>query len=949
MDSRTKHLEIPLNGKLITSEPAGIGTNFRSLMNLRYTDTHPKAVAGMTKINANIMDAVYHHPKSAFHFMKSQPSESHVIVQAESAAGTLASLVENLTAIASAGEFGADELWTDSTGFGRGYFSNASDGQMIYANGVDTCIWGGAQTKCGAVIAGTVALSAPTDVPTNPKDYTEQMNNTKTDSANVFTVAATANTTFLVGSTRPAKGATITFTATVNTTANTLVIKESASGVWNTITATSDGTRNVGDTASFTKTGKILWPTTVATTKPKYLEGYYLYWYQFTINDGSAVISHITLDLPFQPIVDMWDGVYRSVSRFYKTTAAQLDNTLNVLEDDYDASSVSTYSDVSSLVATTQYLEVGFGEKMTGLFFSLPPDYINTHAAAIAAVGTISVTSTCVTSETFLIDTQTFTFVGTRSGVGEVTVGADASACCAFIVTAVNLDLDTVVAADAAGDTVTVTAVIAGTDGNAIDFTETTAHITMDGTGHLGGTIAGANAGAVSIDYWTGSAYSSVGSVSDGTAITGASLGRSGVMSWNNTSLASEQKKQYANAIPLYYYRVKFDHDLDASVRINYVAGITASKEISYFKFPVFAQGRVLLCADLSGEKNMAKCSSQYMPQVYNGSDSVDLYFGEEGELTCGTELFSQFGSSLYSLILMFKDSEMWVTAGQDIDAWSSNTFLLSNTIGCPAPLTLKTINLSAEPGAGINRALAIWQGANGVYMSDGRAPIPIHGDIKEYFDRSDSRCIGASTVGDSVGFIDPEKQEYHWLFWSGEGEGAIRKELVYDIHRNRWFEIDRMGTWGKSTRDLVCGLTVHDIYGNSYCYGFIESGYMERLEYGLTFDGNDIEYEMSLGDFAPMGLAYETRISAIKLITVAKTGTPGDITCTHYSDTSTTGTDKTMSQAKAGYRLAYPGWQEKLNSDPFHSLKFKITNVDDTIGFEPLAIIVAYHSTHQQ
>ena len=162
---------------------------------------------------------------------------------------------------------------------------------------------------------------------------------------------------------------------------------------------------------------------------------------------------------------------------------------------------------------------------------------------------------------------------------------------------------------------------------------------------------------------------------------------------------------------------------------------------------------------------------------------------------------------------------------------------------GCPAPLTLKTINLSVEPGAGINRALAIWQGANGVYMSDGRAPIPIHGDIKEYFDRQDSRCIAAATIGDSVGFIDPEKQEYHLIFWSGEGGAIILKELVYDIHRNRWFEIDRVGLWGKHTNnDLAHGLTVHDTDGNSYCYGFLDTGFMERLEYGITFDGNDIE-----------------------------------------------------------------------------------------------------------
>lgn len=345
-----------------------------------------------------------------------------------------------------------------------------------------------------------------------------------------------------------------------------------------------------------------------------------------------------------------------------------------------------------------------------------------------------------------------------------------------------------------------------------------------------------------------------------------------------------------------------------------------------------------MLCADMAGEKNKAVVSGKYTPQVYNGTDSVNVYFGDEGELTCGTELFSQFGSSLYSLVLMFKDFETWVMAGTDIEQWENNTFLLSSTIGCPAPLTLKTINLHAEPGTGINRALAIWQGANGIYMSDGRAPIPIHGDIKEYFDPTDSRCIRASKVGDSVGFIDPEKQEYHWLFASGAAVTTLNKEMVYDIARNRWFEIDR-------DSDLQFGILVNDTDGNSYNYGFLDTGYMERLEYGTDFDGTAITHTLQTGDIAPEGLAVETRLSDFRLITVAKTTTSEDITLTHYSDGNSSGTDHTLSPANSGYRLAQPGFDDKLDADPFHSIKLTMSTDNETIGFEPLAMILTHHA----
>lgn len=808
-DTRTKHKEIPFSGKFYTTEPAGIGSNFRTLKNMRYTDTHIKGIAGMTKQNATAMTTCV-LTRNAFHFSKSQPSESHVLVHALTTAG-VGHVKENTAVIPATATFTVTALLTCATGFGVGRFSDAPDGQMIYCNGVDTCIWGGVEAKEASALVVTTALTTAASTFASMKDYTDAMNNTKTDADNVVTCGGTYKT-FLVGSPRPAQGAKLYFTATVNTTANTLEVKESTATVWTTLTVTSDGTRT-GGTTSFAQTGTVSWASTVATTKPKYIEGYYLYWYQFTIDDGSAELYHITLDLPFQSIIDMWDGIYRDILRFYVTTTTQTDKTLSVFKDDYDQYSASSYADLSSLTATTQFIEAGFGERQTALYFAIPPGYENSTATTTATVY-----------------------------------------------------------------------------------------------------------------YWNGSAWATVGTISDGTATGGISFAKSGVISWNNTSLSSEQKIQYANALPLYYYKVAFSQNLDTAVRVNYVGGITASKTVNYFKFPVFAQGRVLLCCDMAGEKNKATCSSKYMPQVYNGFDSVDVYFGEDGELTCGTELFSQFGSSIYSLILMFKDNETWIVSGLDINEWENNTFLISSAIGCPAPLTLKTINLASEPGAGVNRALAIWQGANGVYMSDGRAPIPIHHDIKEYFDPVDSRCIPASKIGDSVGFIDYTRQEYHLLLASGT-------ELVYDIARNKWFEIDRGS-------DLQCGVSVHDTDGNAYAYGFLDTGYMERLENGTTFDGTTITHTVQFGDIPLDGLAVETRLSAVRLITVAGTN---DVTLTVYSDTSSTGTDKTMTHTNTGYRVAFPKFTEKLKGDPFFSFKLVTT-----AGFEPLALVATSHPVHE-
>ncbi len=991
---------------------------------------------------------------------------------------TSGALTATATLTVSQGSSPLNTLWTDSAGAIGGRFCNAPDGQVVYANGVDTCIWGGNEMQVGAVITSTAIVGADGSA-TNPKDYTEQMQNTKTDQDNIayigggldsyvklmlhcdgtdasttitdssasahtvtcvgnaqidtaskkygtgsllfdgtgdyctvpdhadwnfgtgdfsidcwfkvntsaiwqpicgqyqdssnywwlslkitgslyflrFRVVVSGTTLFdnasppitmggdynhlewgrsganvymfhngtsltvdglsitaatsmpnltgvleigacynhtyvangamdelritkgairhtssfavrsypynssarylLIGSPRPLKGIKV-YVNKANAVTSTMTGYCWNGSAFNSLTLTD----NTDTGASLAQTGTITFSSTVDTAKPKYLEGYFLYWYQFYLNAGEAEIYHITLDAPFQPIIDLWDGVYRDLASAYKMNAtAREDISLKVLKDDYDVDTPDTYADLSSMAEyNTSYLEFGFTEKQCGIHFRIPPAYTNSTAAT-----------------------------------------------------------------------------------------------------------------TMSIDYWNGEDYVSVGAVSDGTSESSISFAKSGTATWNNSNLTDETKSQKLGAAtiwsplsdtsttesiwgnltisaqyvstPLYWYRVRFDKAMDASVRLNYVGGITSEKDLSYFKFPVFAQGRILLCGDMSGRKNKLTCSGKYMPQVYNGVDSVDVFIGDEGELTCGTELFSQYGGNLYSLILLFKDTEFWIIAGQDIAEWGSSIFPISTSVGCPAPLTLKTITLSTEPSGGINinRSLAIFQGSNGIYMTDGRAPIPIHGDIKEYFDRTDSKCIKASKVGDSVGFMDEDKQEYHWLFASGTSATTLNTELVYDIIRNKWFEIDRT-----SGMDLQCGVSVQDTYGNQYTYGFIDTGYIERLEYGTDFDGNDIVHTFETGDFAPLGRAYISQLDHLKILTVAKTTTTNNITCSHYTDTSSTATTHTMSPARSGYRIAKPHFDDKLQADPYHALKFTITTDNETCGFEPTALVATFHGQQE-
>lgn len=109
-------------------------------------------------------------------------------------------------------------------------------------------------------------------------------------------------------------------------------------------------------------------------------------------------------------------------------------------------------------------------------------------AEAVAAQGTITLTDVPLADETFVVDTQTFTFKALRENDGEVTIGATAAETATNIVTAITADLTTVTAA-ATGATVLITSVTTGYC--TLAFTESASNLTVDGNDLLGGTTQG--------------------------------------------------------------------------------------------------------------------------------------------------------------------------------------------------------------------------------------------------------------------------------------------------------------------------------------------------------------------------------------------------------------------------------------------------------------------------
>lgn len=460
-------------------------------------------------------------------------------------------------------------------------------------------------------------------------------------------------------------------------------------------------------------------------------------------------------------------------------------------------------------------------------------------------------------------------------------------------------------------------------------FVERTAAVSFSFTP---GAVNG-NTATVAVYYWNGAAWISVGSVQDGTADAGKSFAKSGTVSWTPPSKSSEFKRDIAGGIPLYYYKFVFSATVSASIQIYHVAGIPAQREIGAYNYAAYAGNSVWLLGEVNGYKNRLIRGYPGAADIWNGDLTLSYYIGDETDLVAGAGLYMQLGSNLYEAFVVCKARETWMVVPTS-DGYS--LLPVSHEIGCVAPLTMKTASFPAEGGR-VN--VCIWQGSDGVYMFDGKTPIRISGDIQNFFDPNESDKLNQTYIQYSTAFYDSEKQEYHWIFASGTS-ATPNREFAYDLKRSKWYEIDR-GT-GKA---LACGIEASDTAGNPYVYG-ATGGYIERLEYGTTFDGNAIIQTVRLGDLALRDghITDETRPRSMKLVCASKTTTSSNINVTYYKDGNTTAQETfTMSPSSSGYRIAQP--EGDLGSGPatFHSFNLSLSTSDETYGFEPIFLGILY------
>lgn len=459
---------------------------------------------------------------------------------------------------------------------------------------------------------------------------------------------------------------------------------------------------------------------------------------------------------------------------------------------------------------------------------------------------------------------------------------------------------------------------------------------------YFGGDKVNANAATLLVDRWDGSAWTTVGSIVDGTVSASGliTFNKTGTVTWNSNLTTEEYPTSINNSTKLYYYRVRATATLSATIYIDNVSGIPAQQEIRPYRYPVLWQNRLFLLNDQSNEKNSAIGSSYGTVCVFNGSDSGKLTFGGSKEVKCGKTLFTRYGGSLYENLVVCKDNETYLVDGTSFTGGSSGegafiVYHVSGSRGCIAPLTMQQCDTGYEVAPGVTKHILAWLSNSGVIMFDSNSMIEISNDIGDRFFTDGTNSVNRSIVDKSAGFYDSPKGEYHVLIPTGTST-YLNEEWVYDVVRKKWYLIKR------GDKYLWCGWGVEDSQGSMYAFGGTGDGFIERLENGTTFDGVSITYKFRLPD-SLLNSSWENRkeVRQIKLVGKCKSTTTEKVAVSHYGDGSnsvSTPAITSFPNTKAGRRF-YKFQRSIAYIATTHSFEFSITTDDEDEGFAPLFV----------
>ena len=1009
-DAESQTLQYFFRGKWVPSlDAAEIGAeNYTELLNLRYGPdvVGLEGVQGYDNINTTAL-TTYTKIRSAYQLLTDKTTESYVLVQAENSGETTSRIYANTTSIPSQGNFSSSiELDTsgnayveDSTGAGLGRFSKAPGGNVVYSNGVENLIWAGEEMRVGAFFVsdnGTEHLDETYFATHANWDVTGEVDDSGGNAA--FTFAGGS-----LNGTLTQENADMAQTVTASITyyfAYTVDVTTAPDGDFALVITGGDGYIPNSDTSLDITDGRHI---VSFTTHANAATGDFV----ITASETTATQGEFTIDnvrlfnlqaTPTNP-ADYTEAV--------NNTLSTSGNTVTIAGETRGEFIVMTSRKIQAV-----YFDVSTANTESS---NLVCEYWTSSAAwsqpSNQSDGTVSSGKSLAQDGWFTFDYASdaspyhfegnylyayrFRLNGGSPVIKYVTVNAPMQSIVDLWDGVPRQPIQFQIWRNADSKFVDYTLevneysfeelpFVAELDGlTSTDYIIVMADDRLSGIrfDFIAGYVNETAARTATVQYWDGDSYANVTEI-DGTSLSTATMGQNGLLWWVPPSEALEVKKTQFG-VTGYAYKITVNDLLSGTydgtkmaaggdIGLDVVTVVPAQKTIPPFKFTSTYKNRTFLCGYSPGKQgNRCDYSQTNSTEIWNGSNSSDggiysLYFGGSEELTAAKEVYNRYGSTVITLLTVFKENETYVLRGDSPEDFSIS--LVSSNIGCPAPLTLASVEVAFEVAEELRRNLLIWISDSGPYTFDGQVLGPITG-VEKYFDPDDDDCINFDEIERARGWYDAQKREYNLLIPSGASQTTNNVWLVYDLIKKKWFHKDT----GEASFPQI-GFQVQDTYGTKYTYGGIDTGYLMRLEYGTSWDGTPIEQVVETGDFWPTGNVWDlTRIVKIKLM-AKRIPEEHSITVQHYSDTddsqglsgiwqSWSGgqwTDweggKWVSAALPSINLYLDSSINRIARDTIrdnlfgwaHRFRFSIQTFETTKGFQPLAWGIIYRKENR-
>ena len=263
------------------------------------------------------------------------------------------------------------------------------------------------------------------------------------------------------------------------------------------------------------------------------------------------------------------------------------------------------------------------------------------------------------------------------------------------------------------------------------------------------------NAAVTTVQYskndgsWSTGMTTALGTLEDTAIVGGDAVKQSGYLRW--TPQADEKPTIVGGELqPKFWYKITFSGNLDAETEVYYIEGVPALEDPDY-SVGVFAFKRRAVQIAPKGIGNALRYSAANLPNVFNGSDSGYIFFGER-PLKAATHFFNEG--------LVFADTEMWFIQGS-MPANFGN-LRLSAQVGIDAPLSLIGVEIGVMVGTGaaaVQRKIICWV-FRGLWMFDGVRWWKISSpDIDNFFDPDHDDYINTTYANRTFGAFDFETE----------------------------------------------------------------------------------------------------------------------------------------------------------------------------------------------